>query len=75
MRTTVDLPGDLHAQATAIARDTGRSLSETVADLIRRGLGQGPPAPVGRSQRTGLLVVDLSHPITSEDVRALEDEA
>ena len=31
MRTTVDLPDDLHRQVQAIARDTRRSLSDTVA--------------------------------------------
>ena len=44
MRTTIDLPDDLHKQALAIARDTHRTLSETVADLIRRGLGSRPAA-------------------------------
>jgi hypothetical protein len=32
MRTTIDLPDELHKQALAIARDTHRTLSETVAD-------------------------------------------
>jgi hypothetical protein len=31
LRTTVDLPADLHAQAVAIARDAHRTLTETVA--------------------------------------------
>lgn len=74
MRTTIDLPDDLHRQAIAIARDTSRTLSETVADLIRRGLGQGGAAEVSRSARTGLPVVRLGTVITTEDVRALEDE-
>lgn len=75
MRTTVDLPDDLHRQAQAIAKDTARTLSETVADLIRRGLGQGGVAQISRSERTGLPVVRLGKVITTEDVRALEDEA
>jgi Arc/MetJ family transcription regulator len=74
MRTTIDLPDDLHRQALSIARDTARTLSETVADLVRRGLGQGGPAEVSRSTRTGLPVVRLGTVITSEDVRALEDD-
>lgn len=74
MRTTVDLPEDLHAQAVAISRDTHRTLSETVADLMRRGLGQGQPVAVETSPRTGLPVVHLGRTITSEDVRALEDD-
>ncbi|HXP19769.1 MAG TPA: hypothetical protein VN840_09010 [Streptosporangiaceae bacterium] len=77
MRTTIDLPEDLHRQALAIARDTARTLSDTVAILIRRGLGQaGVPGQAGlsRSDRTGLPVLRLGTTITSEDVRALEDE-
>lgn len=74
MRTTVDLPADLHAQVVAIARDTHRTLSETVASLMRRGLGAGGTADVTHSLVTGLPVVRLGKVITSEDVRALEDE-
>ena len=74
MRTTVDLPDDLHAQAVAISRDTHRTLSQTVTDLMRRGLGQGQDAVVGTSARTGLPVVHLGRTITTEEVRALEDD-
>jgi predicted transcriptional regulator len=74
MRTTIDLPDDLHAQATALARDTHRSLSETVAGLIRRGLSSGEPADVAQSDRTGLPVAHLGRLITTEDVRRLEDD-
>ena len=74
MRTTVGLPEDLHAQAVAISRDTHRTLSETVAFLMRRGLGQGQAAEVETSPRTGLPVVHLGRTITTEDVRALEDD-
>jgi hypothetical protein len=74
MRTTVDLPEDLHAQAVAISRDTHRTLSQTVTDLMRRGLGQGQHANVTTSARTGLPVVHLDRMVTTEDVRALEDD-
>lgn len=74
MRTTIDLPDDLHRQAQAIARDTHRTLSETVAELMRRGLGYGRGVEVARSPRTGLPVVSLGRVVTSEDVRSLEDE-
>jgi Arc/MetJ family transcription regulator len=74
MRTTIDLPDDLHRQAMSIARDTSRTLSETVADLLRRALGQGGPAELARSERTGLPVLRLGTTITTEDVRALDDE-
>jgi Arc/MetJ family transcription regulator len=73
MRTTIDLPDDLHRQAMSIARDTARTLSETVAELMRRGLGQGEAQEVSRSEKTGLPVVRLGTPITTDDVRAMED--
>jgi hypothetical protein len=74
MRTTIDIPDDLHAQAVAIARDTHQSLSQTVAWLIRRGLSTGGPAKAAISDRTGLPVVHLGRTITTEDVRRLEDD-
>ncbi|HET9875968.1 MAG TPA: antitoxin [Mycobacterium sp.] len=74
MRTTIDLPDDLHKQVQAIAHDTRRTLSETVADLMRRGLGYGKPVEVSQSPRTGLPVVSLGTVVTSEDVRSLEDD-
>jgi hypothetical protein len=74
MRTTLDIPDDLHAQAVAIARDTHQTLSQTVTGLIRRGLGSGQPGEVVRSARTGLPVAHLGKAITSEDVRRLEDD-
>lgn len=76
MRTTIDLPDDLHRQALSIARDTSRTLSETVADLMRRALGHshGGSAEITRSALTGLPVVRVGTVITTEDVRALEDE-
>jgi hypothetical protein len=73
MRTTIDLPDDLHRQAVSIARDSSRTLSETVADLLRRALGHGQPQAVFRSPSTGLPVIRLGTPITTDDVRALED--
>jgi Arc/MetJ family transcription regulator len=74
MRTTIDIPDDLHAQAAAIARDTHRSLSQTVAGLIRRGLSSGNPGEIARSARTGLPVAHLGRIVASEDVRRLEDD-
>jgi hypothetical protein len=74
VRTTIDLPEDLHQQALSIARDTSRTLSETVAELIRRGLGEGKLTPASRSPKTGLPVVSLGKVITTDDVRSLEDD-
>lgn len=74
MRTTIDLPEDLHKQALAIARDTHRTLSETVADLMRRGLRANGSAATSVDTRTGLPLVSVGRVVTSEDVRSLEDE-
>jgi predicted transcriptional regulator len=74
MRTTVDLPDDLHKQAQAIARDTHRTFSETVVDLMRRGLGLATDNEASISRRSGLPVLNIGRVITSEDVRSLDDE-
>lgn len=80
MRTTIDLPEDLHRIAVAIARDSGQSLSQTVAELVRRGLttpariAEPAPPPYQVDRQTGLPVVRSKRTVTSEDVRALEDE-
>ena len=78
MRTTIELPDDLHQIAQAIARDTGRSLGQTVAELIRHGLSAGVAEGEGAAYRvdsaTGLPAVRSRRTITSEDVRALDDD-
>lgn len=74
MRTTVDLPEDLHRLASAIARDSGTSLSETLTRLLRAALTTPGPVRVSASARTGLRVATIGHAVTSEDVRSLEDE-
>ena len=74
MRTAIDLPDDLHQIASAIARDKAQTLSETVAQLIRAGLGQRPEITRYVSSLTGLPVIRTSRPITTEDVRALEGD-
>lgn len=78
MRTTIDLPEDLHRIAQSLARHSGRSLSGIVADLMRRGLdlrvGEAEPPPYRIDTLTGLPVVSSPRPVTPEDVKALEDE-
>ena len=81
MRTTIDLPDDLHQAVTSIAAHSRRSMNQTVADLIRRGLA--PPSGTAGAvaatalqfdERTGLPLIRSPRPVTVEDVRALEDE-
>jgi hypothetical protein len=84
MRTTIDLPADLHAAVTSIASHARKSMNQTVAELIRRGLAHPPSATdktdkSGRSglridPSTGLPVIRSPRPVTADDVRALEDE-
>jgi hypothetical protein len=79
MRTTVDLPDDLHRIVNSLALHTQRSMSQTAAELIRRGLssqvvGSGASAFTVHA-KTRLPVVSSSRAITPEDVKALEDEA
>jgi hypothetical protein len=74
VRTIIDLPDDLHKQALAIARDTRRTLSQTVVDLMRRGLGGTSTVSTSTDPRTGLPLVTVGRVVTSEDVRSLEDE-
>lgn len=74
MRTTVDLPEDLHEIAKSIARDRSQTMSEAVVDLIRRGLGGTAAAPgMTAHPDTGFPTIGLGRSITTEDVRAAED--
>lgn len=75
MRTTVNLPEDLHRAATSLARDRDQSLSQTVSDLLRKALGpEIDGEQVTQDAATGLPLVRLGHPVTTEMVRAATDE-
>ena len=71
MRTTINLPADLHTVALQLARENHQNLSPTVAALMRQGLGDRPR--LRRDPQTGLLVAEGGPELTHEDVRALED--
>lgn len=79
MRTTIDLPERDHQLFKALARERGTSLSKLILELAHRGL-EAPsslrePQPVYRTDSmTGLPVFRSGRPITSDDVRALEDD-
>ena len=75
MRTTIDLPDDLHALALSIARDNKITLSDAVTRLMRASLRRPSDFEIRTSPRTGLPVFSSgSGPVTSEDVRSLEDD-
>ena len=79
MRTTIDLPDDLHRIVTSLATHTRRSISSTAVDLMRRGLVQAgvsaDHAAVHVHASSGLPVVHLAGTVTPEDVATAEDEA
>jgi hypothetical protein len=75
MRTTIDLPDDVHRAALLLARDRHQTLSRTVADLLRVALmGEGSEAPLEIDRDTGLPLVRLGRRVTAEDVASLSDE-
>lgn len=71
MRTTIDLPADLHQLARQLAHQTGRSMSDVIAELIRQGLRR-PEAVITGAR--GLPQLTVGRPVTAEDVRSLDDE-
>ena len=73
MRTTIDLPADLHDLARQLAHENNQSMSEVVVALARAGLQSQSPSPMPTSAR-GLPIVQVGRPITAEDVRSLDDE-
>lgn len=81
MRTTVDIPEDLHRIVSSLAVHNRRSLSMTAVELIRRGLAsagandKAASAAVAVSPKTGLPLIRLPRTVTPEDVKALEDDA
>lgn len=81
MRTTLDLPDDLHRIALSLAHHSGRSLGQTVGELMRRGLDVAatrvtePQTFYRVDPDTGLPLVRAPRPITDEDVKALDDDS
>jgi hypothetical protein len=79
MRTTIDLPEDLHTIAGHLAHSQRVSLSAVVADLMRRALAAAPEAqPIGKivyHPVTGFPTIRLGGgPITTEMVREMQDD-
>ena len=76
MRTTVDLPPEVHERAKRLADERRQSLSATLADLTIRGLASlGEPATVSIDPVSGLPTLTLGHRVTTDDVaEALGEE-
>ena len=73
MRTTLDIPDEAYYVAKAIARDQKRSLGRVVADLILLSALAGKGAPIEISDY-GFPTFHCTRPVTSEDVKALDEE-
>jgi predicted transcriptional regulator len=75
MRTTINLPDELHRRVVSLAKDTNKTLSQALVDLLRRGLGeQATTLAITIDEQTGLPQVTLGTVITTDDVRKALDE-
>jgi len=79
MRTTIDIPEQEHRLFRSLAHLQNTSLSKLIVELARRGLEasqrvEESAAIYTVSPITGLPTFRSKRPITSEDVRSLEDD-
>lgn len=75
MRTTIDLPDDLHRVAMLIARDRHQTLSRTVESLMRSALAHDDHTTIEVDPESGLPTVRVGRRITAEDVAEIEEDA
>ena len=73
VRTTLDISDEAYYIAKAIARDQNRSLGRVVGDLILQSSKGAKGASIEMSDY-GLPTFRCARPVTTEDVRALDDE-
>jgi hypothetical protein len=78
VRTTLDIPDEAYYVAKAIARDQNRSLGGVVGELIlhsSRGAkgGSSIGSPIEMSDY-GFPTFRCARPVTTEDVKTLDDE-
>jgi hypothetical protein len=79
MRTTIDLPPALHRLASDRAKETGQSISATLAQLVAKGaeaLGAFEDQAGGPSTHpvTGFPVVSYGSPITAAEAAKLAED-
>jgi hypothetical protein len=73
VRITLDISDEAYYVAKSIARDQNRSLGRVVGDLILQSSKGGKGASIKMSDY-GFPTFRCSQPVTTEDVRALDDE-
>jgi predicted nucleic acid-binding protein len=73
VRTTLDISDEAYYIAKAIARDQNRSLGRVVGDLILQSSKGAKGASIKMSDY-GFPTFRCARPVTTEDVKALDDE-
>ena len=73
VRTTLDIPDEPYFIAKAIARDRNRSLGRVIGDLILQAAHGANGATIQMSDY-GFPTFRCTRPVTSEDVKALDDD-
>ena len=73
VRTTLDISDEAYYIAKAIARDQNRSLGGVVGDLILQASKGAKGASIQMSEY-GFPTFRCVRPVTTEDVKALDDE-
>jgi hypothetical protein len=73
VRTTLDISDEAYYIAKAIARDQNRSLGRVVGDLILQSAKGSKSASIKMSDY-GFPAFRCARPVTTEDVKALDDK-
>lgn len=76
MRTTITFPDDLQRRLEALAKDHNTSVNREVNRLVAEALqpSHSDLRYLGKHPVTGFPQFSVGHPVTTEDVRSLEDE-
>ena len=75
VRTTLDLTEEAYRIAKTVAREESRSLGKVISDFITGQLGQRPsPHSPDSTEDEVFPTFRCIRRVTSEDVRALQDE-
>jgi hypothetical protein len=73
VRTTLDISDEAYYIAKAIARDLNRSLGRVVGDLILQS-SKGEKGSSITMSDYGFPTFRCTRPVTTEDVKAIDDE-
>ncbi len=75
MRTTIDIPDLAHQRLKVLAQAKGISLGKLLMELSDQALGLStdPKTAVITSPITGFLKLKLGRPVTTEELKALDE--